>query len=159
MSVVRQAISLEPLTQAHVGGVAARLPGGTYLARHLAQADLDGLCGPHSFAALLAGDVVAIGGVRRIWQGRAVAWGIAAPLPMRAWPQLTHRVREVLAAARAAGYRRIEATVDPLRPAACRWIQRLGFEAYGVLENYMPDGAEMIGVVWKNGRGGGDERR
>jgi hypothetical protein len=158
MNAARPALSLEPLTQVHVSAIAARLPAGTYLARHLAQADLDGLCGPHSFAAQLAGDVVAIGGVRRIWQGRAVAWGIAAPLPMRAWPQLTHRVREVLAAARAAGYRRIEATVDPLRADACRWITRLGFEAYGVLENYMPDGAEMIGVVWKPA-GDGDERR
>lgn len=100
-----------------------------------------------SYAVFADGVAVGMGGIIPQWPGRAVAWSLSAGVPLRAWPAITRMVRSVMQVARSKGYWRIEATVDPSWPAACRWARRLGFEAYGLLESYTPEGRDLIGVA------------
>lgn len=111
--------------------------------------DYSAACVPNlSYAALIDGKPLVMGGLLPIWQGRAHAWMLRGPVPMRAWPRITRMVSHVFAyAENRLGYRRIEAIIDPEWGSSCAWATRLGFNAEGVLERYTPDDRDMIAVA------------
>lgn len=130
------------LTEA-VKAEAVKLP---WLRGH--DVDYSAACIPNlSYAALIDGKPLVMGGLIPIWQGRAMAWSLRGEVPMRAWPRITRMVSHVFAyAENRLGIRRIEAAIDPAWSASCRWAIRLGFKADGLLERYTPDDRDLIAV-------------
>lgn len=88
----------------------------------------------------IAGAVVGCAGFRLIWPGRATAWALIGRIPPAEWVRVTAKVRAELAAAHAAGHRRIEATVTTGFGPGCRWVRILGFEVEGIARAYDPSG-------------------
>lgn len=93
------------------------------------------------------GRPVACAGINPLWDGVANAWALFGRAPAMPWRAITRRVIAQLNRAQAQGFHRIQATVDPACPPACRWLLRLGFAAEGVFERYTPDGRDMIAVA------------
>lgn len=91
-----------------------------------------------------AGRVVAAGGVRVIWRGRAEAWALIGAVPRGAWPAL-HRlvVRALDRLAADLGLRRIEASCAWGWPPGHRWLRLLGFTEEGLARAYGPDGRDF----------------
>jgi len=102
----------------------------------------EGLAETDAFTGLIDGRVVAIAGVRELWEGRGEAWALIArdigPLGMR---QTHYAVRRYLEVSR---LRRIEAACDAAFLEAHRWLQLLGFIYEGPLALYTPDGRDCL---------------
>ena len=87
--------------------------------------------------------VLATGGLRIIWQGRALAWAlIADDAPTKAWPAMVLHARRMLRQAKWMGIHRIEAIVPhPWAPGE-RLVHLLGFQLEAIMRRYGPDGAD-----------------
>lgn len=83
---------------------------------------------------------VVCAGFLPIWEGRAMAWALVAADAGRHMAAI-HRA--ALERVRGAGYRRLEAYVDPRFAAARRWVAMLGFEYEGLLKRFTPTGDDM----------------
>jgi hypothetical protein len=145
---MRPVVSFQPLIPSLADEVIERAGCGRALGRMGIAQSYHQACNDMAMAAVVGEAAVAMAGILPVWPGRASAWAIIAhdAIPLRCWPAITDKVLWMLGQAHMRGYRRIEATVDPEHPAACRWIRRLGFEAYGLLEAYTPDSRDLIGV-------------
>lgn len=71
------------------------------------------------------GKPVAICGVVRQWEGRAIAWGL---IGYNAGPHFVRITREVKKFLDTCGIRRVEASADAGFPQAMRWLEMLGFK-------------------------------
>jgi hypothetical protein len=86
------------------------------------------------------GAIVGAGGVIPDLEPRAVAWFIVDPLlPSRVMVDVRRKCAEVIAAAHAKGWRRIEAHVHERFPRGCRFTERLGFTLEGYSPCWLPD--------------------
>lgn len=102
----------------------------------------EALVGPHSFAGLIDGRVVACAGVVPMWEGRGDAWAlIANDVRPKGMLQIHFAVRRFL---KMSGFRRIEAACDVGFPQAHRWLALLGFGYEGLLKAYTPDGRDCL---------------
>lgn len=131
-------ISFEPFVPAHLSRLDLR-PDQAEFASFILSMDADALVGPWTWAAVLGGRVVGIGGIARRWQGCASAWTLAGDIPRREWGRITAMVRLVLADAREnGGFHRIECSVLSSYAAGHRWAVRLGFVREGRAQAYDP---------------------
>ena len=108
----------------------AQLRFGTPPSRDTLQAAIDaGL----AFAVINEGGVVALGGVRDVWPGRGVAWGLLANGIGATMVPVTRAVRRFLSVCPT---RRIEAEVAAGHEEGRRWVEMLGFEREGTMRAY-----------------------
>ena len=96
-----------------------------------------------SWTGLIDGRIVGCAGIFPLSAHRGLAWALLGEMPRRAWPEVTRIVGLEIASAHHKGMRRIEATIRRARPAAKRWMERLGFELEtpGGMPGYAGDGA------------------
>ena len=109
-------------------------------------ADIAALANGYAWTMFRDGAAVACGGLLPVWAGRAVAWSLLSPaMGPHAFLAADRQVRRVLAQARADGFRRIEATVDPRHPGGrgLRWALSLGFAPEGLMKHWTRDGRHM----------------
>lgn len=93
-----------------------------------------------AYAGICNGTVMAIAGLSKQWEGRAIAWSLLSPNIGHHFIEIHRAVKRALAQTH---MRRIEAHVDPTFASAVRWIQMLGFEREGVMKQFSPDGRDM----------------
>ena len=87
--------------------------------------------------------VLATGGLRIVWQGRALAWALVADeVPKRAWPPMVLHARRMLRQSRWMGIKRIEAIVPAFWEPGERLVAMLGFRCEAVMPQYGPDGSD-----------------
>jgi hypothetical protein len=86
-----------------------------------------------AFAVIDGDRVVAIGGVRNVWQDRGIAWGLLASGIGATMVPITRAVRRFLSVCPT---RRIEAEVAADHEEGRRWIEMLGFEREGRMRAY-----------------------
>ena len=86
-----------------------------------------------AFAVIDGDRVLALGGVRNVWQDRAVAWGLLANGIGASMVPITRAVRRFLSVCPT---RRIEAEVAVGHDEGLRWIEMLGFEREGLMRAY-----------------------
>lgn len=101
-----------------------------------------------AFAGIEGGRLVGAAGICPDSDWSGYAWLTLGPVrpSRRSWPTITAKTETVLAAAHARGLHRIWARIDPDCPAACRWIQRLGFAPEGLEEWFFPDRRDAVRV-------------
>lgn len=87
------------------------------------------------------GEVLAMGGIIRIWEGRGQAWMF---ISKNVRPHMTALHRLVKTILINSDLRRIEATVDVGFDAGMRWMKMLGFEMEGYMKGYMPGGSDAV---------------
>ncbi|PHS25463.1 MAG: hypothetical protein COA84_07555 [Robiginitomaculum sp.] len=107
----------------------------------MAGGDPDGT----AFSCWHGDDVVLIGGIFPMWEGRMTAWLIVGKVPRYGWQNICRAVKACLAAY--ADTPRIEATALASEPKAQKFLEWLGFEREGLMRNYGPDGADHIGYA------------
>lgn len=95
--------------------------------------------GPSYTALDDEGKPIAICGVIKQWEGRAVAWGLIGYNAGPHFVRITREVRRFLDTCR---IRRIEASADARFPQSIRWLEMLGFkrETPEPMEGYGYDG-------------------
>lgn len=103
-----------------------------------------------SWTARSDGRTLVCGGVRRRdIEGHGLVWMIVADaVPLRAWPAVTRKARDVLEHAQrglvhSSGLWRLEAAVDCRFPVGVGWLGRLGFEMVGKAMAWLPDGGDV----------------
>ncbi len=86
-----------------------------------------------AFAVVDGSEVLALGGARDIWPGRAVAWGLLSSGIGATMVPITRAVRRFLDTCPT---RRIEAEVAVDHEEGRRWVEMLGFEREGTMRAY-----------------------
>lgn len=89
------------------------------------------------------GDVIFIGGVVPMWQGRAAVWSLVSTYAGSDMLRIHRKVRQKLNDFNEK-YRRLEMTVDVGFTQGHRWAKMLGFEVEGYMRAYRPDGGDML---------------
>lgn len=136
-------VKFVPYQAHHVGELRARCPDELpevpmTLARSL---EIPGL----AWSCLVDGALVGCAGVAIEMPWRGIGWCIVTrSVPMRAWPIITRRARDVLAAAHAAGLHRIACYVDVRFGRGLVWARKLGFEPDGIARAYQPDRGDAV---------------
>jgi len=93
--------------------------------------------------ALLDGAPIACAGMIELWPNRACAWSYLSDTALK---HIRAIHRAVIAALKAARWRRIEMSVDVRHTAAKRWAWHLGFDVEGTARAYTPDGRDC--EIW-----------
>lgn len=83
------------------------------------------VCNCGAFAAVRDGEVIAIGGILKIWEWRAQMWSLLSPSASRHMLALTRIGRRMLDVCNVP---RIEASTGVGNKAEGRWLEMLGFE-------------------------------
>lgn len=136
-------VQFVPFKADHVATLRARHPDDIpdvpmALARSL---EVPGL----AWSCLVDGDMVGSAGVAPEVPWRGVGWCIVRrDVPMRAWPAITRRARDVLAAAHLSGLQRIACFVDVRFGRGLVWARKLGFEPDGIARGYQPDRGDAV---------------
>lgn len=95
----------------------------------------------HAFSATTDGEVISMGGVHQIWQGRALAWMVFSDdISTREFLYVHRFVLNFLENA-AEEFPRVELTVVDGFRNGHRWAKMLGFECEGFMCKYGHDGA------------------
>ena len=132
-------MTVEPLTSRHVLTMALQ-PSQAYFASSVTAEYAESLvkAGP-AFAGAHGGDVVCCAGVLPQWEGRAIGWALMSPTAGPHMLRITRASRRFFDMQQ---IRRIETWVDPMFPAAVRWIEMLGFKREGCMVKYTPLGGD-----------------
>lgn len=92
------------------------------------------------FTAFDGMDVVAMAGIVKIWQGRAMTWALITP-KIKDRVVIIHRaVYRYIQRYRCA---RLECVIDPQFPESVEWARRLGFRYESTMPRYAIDGRSM----------------
>jgi hypothetical protein len=95
--------------------------------------------GGPAFSCELAGEIIACGGLLKLWPGRASAWALLSKHTGRHMPRITRAVIRFLEVAEET---RIEITVDDGFETGYRWAELLGFKREALMRKYLPDGRD-----------------
>lgn len=86
-----------------------------------------------------------IGGIEPVWRGRCVLWSYAADLSLGDWRRVLRFTRLRIGRAMASeDVRRVEACASLSSDRYCRFLERLGLEAEGVMRAWSPLGEDMM---------------
>lgn len=96
------------------------------------------MAGP-AYTLFKDGEIVAVGGVTRLWKGVGEAWAI--PANGMKYPLLFHKtIKKMLDKIQGdEGLHRIQAIVFENHPKGHRWVEALGFEGEGFFKSYGPN--------------------
>jgi|GEM_PF-3348270 len=98
-----------------------------------------------AWAYVDGGQARGIGGIEPVWKGRYVLWSYVSELSVGDWRRVLRFTRLRLQRALAQpDVNRVEATALLTHPRYCRFLERLGFLAEGMLLNYSPKGEDMM---------------
>lgn len=104
-----------------------------------------------AFALLIDGEVMAAGGIARLWGNVGKAWTIhvkKAEQSAFVMRQIHKHVKREFPIIRAAmGLERVEAETESARPNHCAWLERFGFKLEGEMPKYR-DGVTFARYGW-----------
>lgn len=86
-------------------------------------------------------EIIAIGGLNVIWEGRAELWSLISKYAGRYLFRVISIAQTLI---QDSGCKRIEATVDVGFESGVRFIKLLGFNMEGYLQSYRPDGKDVL---------------
>ena len=129
-------IQVRPFEAAHLAALEVQPAQRAELA--VGAAGAVELEGDYARSVFWAGRLVACAGVQPIWAGRGFAWAlIGRGFPAAGWLAFSRAARDMLDAAQAAGFTRLETTVALDFPAGIGWVRLLGFECEGLMRQWL----------------------
>lgn len=93
-----------------------------------------------TFTAISDGKIVGCGGIRPMWENRAVCWSLVGAPSKKDWVAIVRRIRREMDAYVG---NRLEADVLVGHEQGCRLAFMLGFEVECIRKKYAPDGSDF----------------